>query len=227
MRTLPALLCLPLLAAAGSLHASDNLADPFVRVGVAAWYATPSITIEPDGGGEVKGSDVGLDESRIGGMIDAYVDTPIPLLPGIHAGLWQWKGTPDEGDDLIVTGGYAVAMWEIELLDRVGVAFGAGAIGQRLDGGDDADAKDTLMPAAAGRAWVRITDGLTAEVHLIAGAWDKDRGGDAVAQATWRLIGPLAVIGGWRQTWSTQEDFADATWKIRLGGPFLGAAAVF
>lgn len=226
MRTATALFCPLLLAVGGALHAADNLADPYLRVGAAAWYAKPSISIEPDGGGELTGSDVGLDEAKVGGMVDAYVDLPVPLVPGIHAGLWQWKNEPDEGDDLIATGGYAVAMWEIELLDRVAVAFGGGAVGQKLDGGDDAQAQDMLVPAAALRGWVRLTDGLTAEAHVYAGGWDDERAGDAVAQATWRLIGPVAVIGGWRQTWSRQE-FADGTWKVALGGPFAGVAAVF
>jgi hypothetical protein len=206
--------------------AADNLSDPFVRVSAAAWYQQPTVTIKPQGGGSTSGSSVGLDDDHTNVMVDAYVDLPVPLIPGIHAGAWQWKDDADNGADAKVTGGYAVAMWELELIDRVGVALGAGVLAQDLDPATG-NREDFLVPAAAARGWVRLTDGLSLEARLMGGALDRDDVIDGVAELNWRLIGPLALIGGWRQVTSTQKLDNGDTWDLTIGGPFLGASAAF
>lgn len=217
-------LSLALLPALSAV-AADNLADPIVRVGVAGWYAKPAITIEPDGGSSVDGDSIGLDKAKFGGMVDGYLDLPVPLVPGIHAGFWQWKATPNNGGEVVAKNGYAVAMWELELIDRVGVALGAGAYVLTLDPGTGSATSRTL-PSAAARGWFRLTDGLTAEVRLLGGGLSGNSAFDGAAQVSWRLIGPLVAIGGWRQV-ETKQKVDDDSWKIGLGGPFLGAAAVF
>ena len=226
MRTNPFLAAAVLsVAALAPMSASDNLADPFVRVGIAGWYATPSITIDQAVGGAVDGDKLGLEDAKVLGMIDAYVDLPVPFFPGIHAGAWQWSETADGGGTAKSTAGYLVAMYELELIDRVGVAGGLGAMGQQVEQ-PDGSRNTKFIPAVAGRAWVKVTDSLTGEVHVIAGALGKQRGLDVLAQISWRLIGPFAVIGGWRQTQTKQEVSNDVS-TIDLGGPFLGGEFSF
>jgi hypothetical protein len=224
MRTIPFLLacaCVP----AAVVSAADNLADPYVRVGVAGWYATPSITIDQAIGGAVDGDQIGLEDAKVLGMIDVYLDLPVPLLPGIHAGAWQWSETATGGGEAKSTAGYLVGMYELELIDRVGVAGGLGVMGQNLEQ-PDGSSNTKFIPAAAARAWVKVTDSLTGEVHVIGGALGEQRGLDVLAQISWRVFGPIAVIGGWRQTMTKQEVSNDLN-EVNLGGPFLGAAFSF
>ena len=212
--------------AAVGATAADNLSDPIVRVSAAAWYQQPTVTIHPNGGGSVSGDAVGLDDQHVGFMADAYVDVPVPLIPGIHAGVWNWKDEPTAGSDVTSTGGYIAAMWEIELIDRVAVAFGAGALGQDLDPATGSTQR-FIVPAAAARGWVRFTDKLSAEARLMYGVWSDNRAFDGVAQLNWRFLGPVAVIGGWRQILNTQKLDNQDQWDLTLGEPFLGASASF
>jgi len=208
------------------LSAADNLSDPIIRVSAAAWYQKPAVTIEPNGGGKISGDSVGLEDSHVGLMADAYLDLPVPLIPGIHAGAWNWKETPNAGGDVSVTGGYAAAMWELELIDRVGVAFGGGALGEDIDPGNG-NRERFIVPAAAARGWFRFTDGLSVEARLMYGAWTDARAFDGVAQLNWRFLGPVAAIGGWRQVNSALTLSNRDQWGVALGGPFLGASASF
>ena len=159
-------------------------------------------------------------------MVDAYVDVPVPLIPGIHAGVWQWKDATDNGQDVSANGGYVAALWELELIDRVGVALGGGALAQELDPGNGSRERSTV-PAAAARAWVKFTDSLALEARLMAGGWSDDRIFDGVAQLNWRFMGPVALIGGWRQIDSEQKLDNGDKWDLTIGGPFLGASASF
>ncbi len=212
------------LALGGASVAAENLADPLARVSAAAWYVMPTIEIDQGGGPTVDGGDLGLEDSSFSGMVDAYVDLPVPLVPGIHAGAWRWREEPDSGDTVTATGGYAVALWELELIDRVGVAVGGGVYAQDLDRGDGGER--TVLATGGLRSWLKLTDGITAEARLLAGGWSGDRATDLAAQITWRVAGPLAVVGGWRHV-VTEQELGDDTWKATLSGPFLGAAAVF
>ena len=219
------LACATLVATAAAT-AADNLSDPYVRLSAAGWYQMPTVTVEPKSGGSIDGGAVGLEDATVGGMVDGYVDLPVPLLPGLHAGVWRWQESPDQGDDVIATGGYAAALWELELIDRVGVALGAGALAQELDPGSGSSER-AIVPALAARGWFRLTDGISAEARLMAGALSDDSAVDAVAQLNWRVVGPFALIGGYRQIVSQQQLDREDTWKLTLGGPFLGASASF
>ena len=214
------------LVATSVAAAADNLSDPYVRLSAAGWYQMPSVTVEPKSGSSLDGGAVGLEDGKVSGMVDGYVDLPIPLLPGIHAGVWRWQESPDSGEDVVAMGGYAAAMWELELIDRVGVALGAGAMVQELDPGTGASER-TVLPALAARGWFRFTDGISAEARLMAGVLSDDSAVDAVAQLNWRVVGPLAIIGGYRQVVSEQKIDNDDIWKLSLGGPFLGASVSF
>lgn len=214
------------LVATSVASAADNLSDPYVRLSAAGWYQMPSVTVEPRSGGSIDGGSVGLEDAKVGGMVDGYFDLPVPLLPGIHAGVWRWQESPDSGADVVATGGYAAALWELELIDRVGVAFGAGALAQELDPGTGSSER-TVLPALAARGWFRLTDGISAEARLLAGALSDDAAVDAVAQVNWRVVGPLAIIGGYRQFVSKQQFDNEDTWKLTLAGPFLGASVSF
>jgi hypothetical protein len=213
-------------ACGNSAYAADNLSDPYLRVSAAAWYQQPTATIKTQGGGSTSGSNISLEDAHTNVMVDAYLDVPVPLIPGIHAGAWQWKDDTVNGEDAKVTGAYAVAMWELDLIDRVGIALGAGVLTQDLDPATG-NREDFLVPAAAARGWVRLTDSLSLEARLMGGAMDRDDVIDGVAQLNWRLIGPLALIGGWRQVTSTQKLDKGDTWDLTIGGPFLGASASF
>jgi hypothetical protein len=206
--------------------AADNLSDPYVRLSAAGWFQMPAVTVEPKSGGSIDGGSVGLEDSKVGGMVDAYLDLPVPLLPGIHAGFWRWQESPKSGADVVVTGGYAAALWELELVDRVGVALGGGVLAQNLDPSTGSSER-TLLPALAARGWFRFTDGISAEARLMAGAISDDSTLDAVAQLNWRVVGPLAIIGGYRQVVSEQKLDNEDAWKLNLGGPFLGASVGF
>ena len=214
------------LVATSVASAADNLSDPYVRLSAAGWYQMPSVTVEPKSGGSIDGGSVGLEDAKVGGMVDGYLDLPVPLLPGIHAGVWRWQESPDQGDDVTVTGGYSVALWELEVIDRVGLALGAGALAQELDSGSDSSER-VVVPALAARGWFRLTDGISTEARLLAGALSDDSAVDALAQLNWRVVGPLAIIGGYRQIVSKQQLDDDSTWKLSLGGPFLGASVSF
>ena len=222
----PILLACATLVATSVASAADNLSDPYVRLSAAGWYQMPTVTVEPQAGGSIDGSSVGLEDAKVGGMVDGYVDLPVPLLPGIHAGVWRWQESPDQGDDVVATGGYAAALWELELIDRVGVALGAGALAQELDPGTGSSER-AVVPALAARGWFRLTDRISAEARLLAGALSDDTAVDAVAQLNWRVVGPLAIIGGYRQILSEQKLDNDDIWKLTLGGPFLGASVSF
>lgn len=209
-----------------TLTAADNLSDPIIRLSAAGWYQQPTVTIRPDSGGAVSGSSVGLEDQHVGFMADAYLDLPVPLIPGIHAGVWNWKDAPTAGGEVSAMGGYVAALWELELIDRVGVAFGAGALGQDLDPGNGKRER-FIAPAVAARGWFRIIDSFSGEVRLMYGAWTDSRAFDGVAQLNWRVLGPVAVIGGWRQVKNTQKLDSKDEWDLTLGGPFLGASVSF
>ena len=209
-----------------NLSAADNLSDPIIRVSAAAWYQKPAVTIEPNGGSSISGASVGLEDSHVGLMADAYLDLPVPLIPGIHAGAWNWKETPNTGGDVTITGGYVAAMWELELIDRVGAAFGAGALGEDITPGNGSSER-FIVPAAAVRGWFRFTDDFSVETRLMYGAWSTSRTFDGVAQLNWRFFGPVAAIGGWRQVNTAMTLKNDDRWDVALGGPFLGASASF
>lgn len=228
MRPFAFLLVVPAVCsiAALSATAADNLSDPIIRVSAAGWYQQPTVTIRPDSGGSVAGGSVGLEDKHVGLMADAYLDIPVPLIPGIHAGVWNWKDTPTAGGDVSATGGSIAAMWELELIDRVGVAFGAGALGQDLDPGTG-ESERFIVPALAARGWFRLTDDLSAEARLMYGALNDDRAFDGVAQINWRFLGPVAAIGGWRYVKNTQKLASKDAWDLTLSGPFLGASVSF
>lgn len=222
------LLIVPTVCAIAAINATaaDNLSDPIIRLSAAGWYQAPTVTIRPDSGGSISGNSVGLEDKHVGLMADAYLDIPVPLIPGIHAGVWNWKDTPTTGGDVSATGYYIAAMWELELIDRVGVAFGAGALGQDLDPGNG-ERQNFIVPAAAVRGWFRFTDNWSAEARLMYGAWSDNRAFDGVAQINWRFLGPVAAIGGWRQVQNTQKLDSNDQWDVTLGGPFLGVSASF
>ncbi len=221
-------LAVPLVSSLAAIPtwSAENLADPIVRFSAAGWYQQPSVTIRPAGGGSVAGSDVGLDDRHVGIMADVYLDVPVPLIPGIHAGVWKWKDDPTSGGQVSATGGYLAALWEIDLLDRVGVAFGVGALSHDLDPGTG-NRERFIVPAAAARGWFRFTDDLSAETRLMYGAWSDNRAFDGVAQINWRFLGPLAAVGGWRVVNDTHKLDSKDQWDVMIGGPFLGASVSF
>jgi hypothetical protein len=209
----------------GSAVAAENVADPIVRLEAAAWYASPSLEATAKGSAAVNENDLGID-SATGVIAEAIIDVPVPLIPGIHLGGWNWNGEGKaEVGTLKVTGGHALALWEFELLDRVAVAVGGGAAYQKLDNTEASD--DQILPALAVRGWVKLTGDLAVEARVLAAKGSNDRQvTDAAGQISWRCLGPVSVIGGYKYV-NTQLPVADVDWDVILSGPFAGAAVSF